>query len=363
MKISTRLTIGFGLLIMLFIICTLVALTAFTDARKGMDDALNVKMRKYQLVLNMRGGLRDMSVVVRNIILITDPHRMQQEWQRLTAMKAQYISNRESLAEMVQKEPDGAGRVTFAKVIENESKVLGVMEQAGQLGLQNRQKEATDFLLTTVRTVQFALLDAIDEMTNMLMQNSQEALENNSRSIGRSSIILIILAATSILLSVATGVLIVRLLMRQLGGEPAQAQALAAAIAEGDLNSPLTLRKNDRDSLLASLGVMQSRLRELVSQIKDTSSNVALAADEIAQGNTELSSRTEQQAAALQETAASMEQLTATVKSNTAGAHETARTARETAALAQAGEADVHRMSDTMHDISHSAKKSAILLV
>lgn len=72
MKISTRLTIGSGLLIMLFIICTLVSLKSFSDARRGMEDALNVKMKKYQLVLNMRGGLRDMSVVVRNIALLSD---------------------------------------------------------------------------------------------------------------------------------------------------------------------------------------------------------------------------------------------------------------------------------------------------
>lgn len=102
---------------------------------------------------------------------------------------------------------------------------------------------------------------------------------------------------------------------------------------------------------------MQAKLRALVSEIKQTSGNVALAAEEIAQGNTELSSRTEQQAAALQETAASMEQLTATVKSNAAGAQSTASTARETAVLARSGENDVHRMSETMNDISLSASK------
>lgn len=145
--------------------------------------------------------------------------------------------------------------------------------------------------------------------------------------------------------------------MRQLGGEPAQAQALAATIAAGDLTSTVLLRRNDSSSLLASLDSMQARLRGLVSQIKDASTSVALAADEIAQGNTELSSRTEQQAAALQETAASMEQLTATVKSNTAGAQQTAESARDTARLARSGEADVQRMSGTMQDISVSAAK------
>lgn len=173
----------------------------------------------------------------------------------------------------------------------------------------------------------------------------------------RTRALLVILTLLSVLTAVAGCLIVSRSLMRQLGGEPVQAQALAAAIAAGDLTGPVTLRRNDTTSLLASLDGMQANLRGLVSQIKDSSASVALAADEISQGNTELSSRTEQQAAALQETAASMEQLSATVKSNAAGARQTADSARETAQLARSGETDVKRMSDTMHDISVSAAK------
>jgi methyl-accepting chemotaxis protein len=102
---------------------------------------------------------------------------------------------------------------------------------------------------------------------------------------------------------------------------------------------------------------MQSSLRSLVTQIKESAGSVASASDEIAQGNTELSSRTEQQAAALQETAASMEQLTATVKSNTASAQHTATVAREAATLARTGESEVQLMSHTMNEIASSATK------
>lgn len=160
-----------------------------------------------------------------------------------------------------------------------------------------------------------------------------------------------------ILLSVITGTMITRNITRQLGGEPAQAKALAAKIAAGDLTTTVMLRRHDTTSLLASLDGMQTNLRALVSKIKDSSASVALAADEISQGNTELSSRTEQQAAALQETATSMEQLTATVRNNAMGAQHTAESARETAELARSGESDVQRMTYTMQEISVSAAK------
>lgn len=357
MKISTRLATGFGLLILLLILCTAVSLTSLHHAKTGMDDVVNSKMRKYQLILDMRGGLRDLAIAVRNLALLTDDKEMQPELQRLNTQKALFIQNRETLETMMQTQSTAEEQAALNHIRELEAPMMASFVTAGQLGLKNEQTEATRYLMTTLRPLQRNMLDALNKATDILMYSSRNAVEVNSQSTSRASVTLVLLAVLSVLFSVATGYVITRVLMRQLGGEPTQAQALAAAIAAGDLTSSVSLRRHDTTSLLASLDGMQAKLRGLVSEIKQTSGNVALAAEEIAQGNTELSSRTEQQAAALQETAASMEQLTATVKSNTAGAQTTASTARETAELARSGESDVHRMSETMNDISLSAAK------
>ncbi|WP_337009306.1 methyl-accepting chemotaxis protein [Pantoea sp. AS142] len=355
MKISTRLGAGFSLLILLFVICTGTAIHALDSARDGMDEVVNVRLKKYQTVLDMREGVRDMAIAARNLALLTDPATMQPEWERMQKQRALYIKNREALSGMMQADAGKDGREAMKRIESAEEAALSTLMTAGKLGLENRQQETTDYLLKVARPAQQNLLRAINDLTDLEMRNSRDAVVKNGNTIARTTWILIILAVSSVLAAIVTCALNVRMLMRLLGGEPGQAQALAAAIAAGDLTSPVTLRRGDSSSLLASLSGMQSNLRELVTQIKNASASVALAADEISQGNTELSSRTEQQAAALQETAASMEQLTATVKSNTAGAQQTAGSAREAATLAHAGEADVQRLSETMHDISLSA--------
>ena len=357
MKLSTRLAAGYSLLILLLVLCAGVALHALTNAREGMDDTVNVKMKKYQLILDMRGSIRDMAIAVRNLALLEDPKAMQPEWERLEKQKQLYMHNREELARMMKIDSTPAGRDAFRKVLDNEDAALSSYEKAGRLGLQNLQQETTTYLMTVTRPAQNQLLDALNTMTNVQMQNARSAVTDSSDEITRTFIFLSVLVAVSIALAAATGFITVRSLMRQLGGEPAQAQTLAAAIADGDLTSSISLRSGDTTSLLASLLRMQSRLSEMVTQIKDASASVSLASDEIARGNTELSARTEQQAAALQETAASMEQLTATVKSNTAGASHTAGSARDTATLARDGEESVRKMNKTMADISLSATK------
>ncbi|QZE31429.1 methyl-accepting chemotaxis protein [Pantoea ananatis] len=357
MKISTRLVAGFGLLIILLTLCTGTALRALHHAREGMDDTVNIKMKKYQLAQAMFGENRDIAIAVRNIILFSDPALMKPEVERINKQKALFIANRQALADIMKTDSTPAGRDAFRRITDAEGPTFTAVDKGLQLGLANLDQQSTDFLIRELRPIQGKLLAALKDMAEIQERNSQVAVEQNRSATDRASLILMLLTGTSVLVAAGACFVVIRILMRQLGGEPAQAQALAATIAAGDLTSPVTLRRNDTTSLLASLGTMQASLRGLVTQIKETAASVALAADEIAQGNTELSSRTEEQAAALQETAASMEQLTATVKSNTAGAQQTAESARETARTVDGDKEKVHHMTETMHSIQESALK------
>ncbi|MCG7389524.1 methyl-accepting chemotaxis protein [Pantoea sp. ACRSB] len=163
--------------------------------------------------------------------------------------------------------------------------------------------------------------------------------------------------ASIVLVSLLLGVVFSRIVLRPLGGEPADAAAFALAVADGQLHTRIPLKAGDQSSLFYALHTMQARLIAMVSHIKETSASVRDGAEEIAKGNINLASRTEQQAAALEETAASMEQLTATVKHNAANAHQ-ATTLTENASLtARKGEALVGEVVQTMAQINDSARK------
>ena len=69
MKVSTRLAGGFGLMVLLLAICAGVAINALNHTRDGMSDVVNVKMKKYQLILDMRGSVRDMAIADRKSVV------------------------------------------------------------------------------------------------------------------------------------------------------------------------------------------------------------------------------------------------------------------------------------------------------
>ncbi|WP_297396469.1 methyl-accepting chemotaxis protein [Hydrogenophaga sp.] len=177
------------------------------------------------------------------------------------------------------------------------------------------------------------------------------------------NVIAALLGAVSIVV-VSLGLLwaLQRLVLRPLGGEPAEAVAVSARVARGDLGQPVPVRAGDTQSLMAQLAIMQKDLASVVGRVRRGAEAVATASAEISQGNQDLSSRTENQASALEETAASMEQLGTAVGQNSGHAREADQLARSATSLAEQGGAAVQRVVDTMQDIDAGSRKIADII-
>ncbi len=139
----------------------------------------------------------------------------------------------------------------------------------------------------------------------------------------------------------------------------ADAEALAAAIAEGDLSRTMKPVEgvDEASKLMRSLHHMQEALQSMVGQLRTAADSIRTASVEIATGNQDLSSRTEQTASNLQEAASSLVQLTGTVKQTA----DSARTANQLAssasgAAAKGGEV-VSQVVSTMDEINAGSKR------
>ena len=171
------------------------------------------------------------------------------------------------------------------------------------------------------------------------------------------------LGVLSVLLTSAGLLLAVnRLVLRPLGGEPADAALLAARVAEGDLTHVIHVQPGDQHSLMFQLQRMQSNLRQLVLQVREGAQSVASASAQISIGNQDLSGRTENQASALEETAASMEQLGVTVRQNADSAQHANTLAQKASAIATQGGDSVTQVVQAMRGIDSSSAQIADII-
>lgn len=167
----------------------------------------------------------------------------------------------------------------------------------------------------------------------------------------------ILMVASVLLVGTVLGMLFSRKVLRPIGGEPVEAAHIALAVADGRLDKTIMVKDGDRSSLFFALHTMQSQLRQIVGQIKDSSESVRQGAGEIASGNLNLASRTEEQAAALEQTAASMEQISATIRLNADNAQQATSLTENATHIASRGASLVGEVVQTMAQIDDSSKK------
>lgn len=205
-------------------------------------------------------------------------------------------------------------------------------------------------------------VSALDKLSQRAFEGGNAAATDARAVFQRAQRLVVGLMVLALALGVALATAIIRALLRQLGGEPRQAVAVAQAVAQGDLTTPIQLRPNDAHSLMAKLAQMQLALSRAVMQVRQSSDNVATASMQIAQGNDDLSSRTERQASALQQTASSMAQLGGTVRQNADNARQASQVAHAASDTAMEGNAVVGQVVTTMAGINASSQKMSDII-
>ena len=150
-----------------------------------------------------------------------------------------------------------------------------------------------------------------------------------------------------ILLAVVVGILVVILMIRtvmgQLGGEPAEVANVAKEIANGNLALNL-----DRQSkgLFGDMVLMTENLQNIVGQVRAASDNVGSGSQELSGTAQQMSQGATEQAASVEETTASMEEMSSNIQQNADNSQQTEKIAGKAAKDAQeSGEAVTEAVS------------------
>jgi len=169
------------------------------------------------------------------------------------------------------------------------------------------------------------------------------------------------LSAGAVLLGILIAWLLVRIIRRPIGGEPAEMAALTQQIAHGDLTVQFA-DTGKETGIYAAMREMAGQLKDMVGQVTQATAQVNSAAAEIAQGSADLAQRTEEQASALEETASSMEELTSTVKQSAENAGQANQLASAARNQAEQGGQVVDQAVTAMNAIHQSSKRIADII-
>ncbi len=354
MKISTRLTVGFSMLIALLLVITAVSLTQISAMAQNTEMIVHDRAAKVALAHTIENEVNLQSRAVRMALIVTDPQEAARELAKVensAPVVAKAIDQLQSTLHSAQ------GVAALKSLQDTRSTFKEHEQKLVEMIKTQRIDEGRAYMSKDMLAPQYAYLSAIEALTKTQSDSMDQYAHESADMAHGARVLMLILAAAALIVSITAGVLLTASITRQIGGEPQAAAALAQRVANGDLSLQVDTRPGDSSSLMAHLKLMQTSLSSVVTTVRQGSEGVATASAQIAQGNNDLSQRTEEQASALEETAASMEQLNATVKQNADNAHQANQLAQSASSVALRGGEVVAQVVGTMKDINESSRK------
>ena len=168
-------------------------------------------------------------------------------------------------------------------------------------------------------------------------------------------------ASVTLLFTIGLGYVIIRDLLRQLGGEPREIVVVARRIAAGDLSGEAADSRS-ATGLLAVMYVMQAELRGAIGRVVSGAHELNSASFRLHEVSGSVAAGAHAQSDAASAMAAAIEEMTASIHSVAENSAETYRIARKAGEMSAEGGNIVNTANAEMGEIVDSVEQSAQLI-
>jgi two-component system, NtrC family, sensor kinase len=271
LKIGQRLAFGYGFVIVLLIAMTLLGIARLGALSRTTDEALRDTYPNTLLVNEVIGELGAIARAMRNTLIMTEPDQLRTQLADIARAKLRVTALMNQLNANVR---DAPGRDILQEIEIIRSAYTFNQEEFIALLAEGRRGEAKNLLLVDLDPYQsdyFRALGKLQQYESALMEQARRAI---SSSYQRARVVMLALSGFAAALSVAITFGITRSLLRQLGGEPGYATAIARQIAAGQMDIEIAIAPRDRASLLYAMKVMRDRLEERSFALQETNAEL-----------------------------------------------------------------------------------------
>ncbi len=368
LKVGTRMSLGFGLILVLMITTMVVTFWSLSKVEYNTEylsteslpftllaDRMVVNALQVQQFATDASATKDIAVLeeakshYQEFLAGADKFKdMYREENDATALRAadQLVASMDEMFETAQ-------RMTRAYIDEG--------QEAGNAVMQKFDADAQK-LTGMVATLRGHQVEEINAQVNNIMQASSQ-VKTLQLIIGLAALVLGVLVTVLITRSIvkpltvaldtaralAVGDLTVKIeqvskdetgqllaAMRDMVASSQEVAAMAGKVADGNLQVQIKAR-SDKDVLIHSLGNMVEKLKDVIYNVKLSIENVASGSQAMSASSEEMSQGASEQAAAAEEASSSVEQMTANIRQNADNAMQTEKIATQSSGDAREG--------------------------
>ena len=348
MKVSTRLFLGFGLVVVFLVIISTFGLVRINAIGKSLENITEDRVPKVLMLERLIINAVDNGRMLRTFLMAANEAQAEGAKNKLAQNIAEDTEALSRLDKVVATE---AGRKFFTDVSAKRELLLPTIEQVLVQARQDKEK-ATDYQNSVMTSANNAYIKSLNEFIEFQVGLMDKASDQTKEDVQNSFTVILSISLVALVLAALIAVFITRGLIRLLGGEPAYAAQIVGKIAEGDLTVRVDTRIGDSTSMLYAVKAMVEKLAQVVTDVNNNAQALSSASEEVSATAQSLSQGASEQAAGVEETSASIEQMTASISQNTENAKVTDGIATKAAQEAEKGGASVRSTVVAMKQIA-----------
>ncbi|EMV0253092.1 TPA: methyl-accepting chemotaxis protein [Vibrio cholerae] len=352
LKVSTRLAIGFGTLVFLMLLLTMLGIQKVNLIDSALYQMTDVNAQKQRYAINYRGSVHDRSIVIRDISMARSSVELIELEREISRLEQFYAASESNMEKMLnagivfsEKEREILKRINTIKTntIPLINKVIADKKQ---------NNETIDLVLNQLKPAFVEWLTVINEFIDYQESLNQVLTPQVRNEAGGFQTLMLWLSGFSFAISIIVALLIERSFRVSLGGEPFFAQQAIQQIAAGRLSQ--RQQATYQGSILHSLELLSEKLTGIVSNIIDASNEITDSTQKVASGSSRVLESAQSQASLTKQTAVRLEEMRQSIDKIADIANQTEINSLMTTENAREGRSLVFSVAQQMESISET---------
>jgi methyl-accepting chemotaxis protein len=255
LKVSQRLLLGFGLIIMMLIIVTIIAIDKVNTINNKMTIINDLNSVKQRHAINFRGSVHDRAIAIRDVVLVEDLNEVNVSVEEIRRLETFYSDSAGPMDSMMERQSDVNEREMLKQIKQIEKRTLPLVEEIIKLRRNGDDLLAKSILMEQGKQAFIDWLAAINALIDYEeSQNNKETIIVRETA-GTFSGIMVGTTAFAALIALLILWWLVSQFKKQLGGEPHEIATILEKMASGNLN--LQIRNSREKSVLSSVSQLQ----------------------------------------------------------------------------------------------------------
>jgi len=350
-SIQKRLLAAFGALALLLAITGLFSLQSLSKVRDQADFIETAVVPGISGIGDIGTGINRNRALTMRLLLSLDITQEGETFETISKLREEILSLEKPYEASIF---DAQERIIFDEYTVSRQKYFELQEKALEL-LRQEELGAAQDLLDQMNPVASVITQQLGQLDDINKKAAQEARQSSIATYENAKVAVIILIIVAVGIAVGVSILISRSISQPL----TQAVQSARFIADGDLTQPLTIDGRDELTDLAqALKQMQQKLRDAISHIASSSSQLASAAEELNVVTDESAKALQLQNDEVQQAATAITEMSSAVDEVAGTALKTSEASSQSASLAKDGTQKVAQTSSVIEKMNADVRQS-----